>query len=67
MWDIADNVYTLCDSEVVSKDRNNAALVGFAAHRTVGSFTDVASGISVRDYIAETSLCFCLAGNPLLV
>lgn len=64
---LADNVYTLCHSEVVSPGRDYAALVGFTAHRSMGSFSDVATSFPVRDYVTEAGLCFCVVGYPLLV
>lgn len=44
---VEDNVYTLCDSEVVSPGCYNASLVSNSTYRTVGSFSAVATGVSI--------------------
>ena len=40
---LEDNVYTVCDSEVVSTGCYHAALVSFTSHRFMGSFSAIAT------------------------
>lgn len=64
---LVDNVYTVCDSEVVAPGCDYAALVGDSTDRSMGSFSAVAARFSFRDYIAKTGLRFRAVGHPLLV
>lgn len=62
-----DNVYTVCDSGVVTPGRHYAALVGDSTDRSMGSLSAVAARFSFRDYVAEAGLRVCAVGYPLLV
>ena len=64
---LEDNVYTVCDSEVVSPGCYNATLVGYSINWFVGTFPASAAGFSLRDYFASFGLCFCVVGYTLLV
>lgn len=43
---LVDNVYTVCDSEVVTPGCDYAALVGDSTDRAMGSFSAVAARFS---------------------
>ena len=45
-WLREDNVYTVCDSEVVSPGCYNAALVGYSVNWSLGAFSASAAGFS---------------------
>lgn len=44
---LEDNVYTLCNSEVVSPGRYNASLVSYSINRTMGSLSASTTSFSI--------------------
>lgn len=64
---LEDNVYTLCDSEVVSTDCHHASVVCDSNDWPVGPIPGLAAGFPVRNHLAQVGLCFRALDYPLLV
>lgn len=60
-------MYTVRDSEVVSKGCHHASMVSNSNDWSVGPIPALATGFPVRNHIAEAGLCFRVVGYLILV
>lgn len=60
-------MYTLRDSEVVSTGCHHASMVGNSANRPVGLVAAFATGIPIRNHVAQAGVLLRVVGYPFLV